>query len=64
MNQNVGVADQVIRVTIGFALFFAAFIVAAPLKYALFAVGLVAVATGFAGKCLLYRLLGVRTCAR
>ena len=62
MRQNVGVADQVIRVTIGFALLFAAFIAAVPLKYALFAMGLVAIISGFAGKCLLYRLLGVRTC--
>lgn len=63
MRQNVGVADQVIRVTLGFALLFAGFIVAAPLKYALFAIGVVAIVTGFAGKCLLYRLLGLRTCA-
>ena len=63
MRQNVGVADQVIRITIGFALLFAGFIVAAPLKHVLFAVALVAIVTGFAGKCLLYRLIGVRTCA-
>jgi hypothetical protein len=61
MQQNVGVADQVIRVTLGFALIFAGFITAVPLKYVLFGVGLVAVVSGFAGRCLLYRLLGVRT---
>ncbi len=61
MRQNVGVADQVIRVTLGFGLLFAGFIVPVPLKYALFAVGLVAIITGFAGKCLLYRLFGIRT---
>ena len=64
MRQNVGVADQVIRVAVGFALLFAGFIVAAPLKYVLFAAGLVAIVTGFAGKCLLYRIIGVRTGTR
>jgi hypothetical protein len=61
MPQNVGVADQVIRITLGFALLFAGFIIAAPLKYLLFALGLAAIVSGFAGRCLLYRLLGVRT---
>ena len=61
MRQNVGVADQVIRIALGFALIFAGFIVAAPLKYVLFALGLVAIVSGLAGKCLLYRLFRVQT---
>lgn len=63
MRQNVGVADQVIRVAVGFALLFAAFIVVAPLKYLLFAAALGSIVSGFAGKCLIYRLIGVRTSA-
>jgi hypothetical protein len=63
MQQNVGVLDQVTRVTMGFALIFAGMIVAGPPKLVLLAAGLALLISGFAGHCLLYRLLGIRTCA-
>jgi hypothetical protein len=62
MQQNVGVLDQVIRVTAGFALLFAGMIFSGPAKVALLAAGLAVVISGFAGYCLLYRVLGIRTC--
>lgn len=64
MQQNVGVFDSVLRVLLGFALLFVAFIIPPPLKYAAYAGFVIFAVTGFVGKCLLYRLLGVSTCAR
>ena len=60
MAQNVGVLDQVVRVTIGFAFLGLAFISPPPLKWAAYAGFLVFAVTGFSGKCLLYKLLGIR----
>lgn len=64
MQQNVGVLDSVLRVLLGFALLFAAFLIPAPLKYAAYAGFVIFAVTGFTGKCPLYRLVGLSTCAR
>jgi len=64
MVQNVGVLDSVLRVTLGFALLLVAFIVAPPLKWLAYAGFLVFAITGFVGNCPLYRIFGIRTCAR
>jgi hypothetical protein len=61
MEQNVGILDSTLRVAIGFALLGVAFIIPAPLKYLAFAGFLVFAATGFTGKCALYRVLGIST---
>jgi hypothetical protein len=61
--QNVGVLDSVLRVTLGFALVFVGFIAPAPLKFWALGFALVFLITGFAGRCPLYRLLGIQTCA-
>jgi hypothetical protein len=63
MQSNVGAFDSTIRVTLGFALLFVGFIIAAPLKYLAFAGFLIFAVTGFTGKCPLYALFGIRTCA-
>jgi len=62
MDQNVGVLDQTLRVGIGFGLLVAAFIAPAPLKYFAYAGALLFAVTGFSGKCLLYKALGIKTC--
>jgi hypothetical protein len=61
--QNVGVLDSVLRVTLGFALVFVGFVAAPPLKFWAFGFALVFLITGFAGRCPLYSLLGLRTCS-
>ena len=63
MVQNVGVLDSVLRVLLGFALLFTAFIVAPPLKWFAYAGFVIFAITGFVGNCPLYRVLGIRTCA-
>jgi hypothetical protein len=60
MQQNMGPLEQTLRVLTGFALLFVAFITAPPLSYAAWAGFLVFAVTGFAGKCLVYRMLGIR----
>ena len=62
MQQNVGVLDSTLRITLGFALLGVGFIIAAPLKWLAFAGFLVFVVTGFAGRCPLYSVFGIRTC--
>jgi len=64
MVSNVGVFDSVLRVTLGFALLFVGFIIAPPLKYLAFVGFLIFAITGFAGRCPLYTLFGIRTCAK
>ena len=61
MEQNVGVLDQVVRVCIGFACLGLAFISPPPLKYVAYAACIVFAVTGFAGKCWLYKLVGLST---
>jgi hypothetical protein len=64
MQQNVGVLESVLRVLLGFALLFVAFIIPPPLKYAAYAGFLILAVTGFTGKCPLYRLVGLSTAPR
>lgn len=64
MAQNAGVLDSVLRVMFGFALLFAAFIVAPPLKWFAYAGFLALAVTGFVGNCPLYSILGIRTFGR
>ena len=64
MAQNVGVLDSVLRVLLGFALLFTAFIVAPPLKWFAYAGFVIFAITGFVGNCPLYRIFGFNTCAR
>lgn len=63
MDQNVGVLDSTLRVLLGFALLFTAFIIPPPLKWLAYAGFLIFAVTGFVGRCPLYKLLGIRTCA-
>ena len=63
MKQNVGSLDSVLRVALGFALLFVAFIVPPPVKYIAWAGFLIFAITGFVGRCPLYTLFGIRTCA-
>ena len=62
MEQNVGVLDQTVRVGLGFALLLAAFLLKEPVSWAAYIGFLVLAVTGFTGKCLLYKALGVTTC--
>jgi hypothetical protein len=62
MEQNVGPLDSVLRVALGFALLFTAFIIPPPLKWFAYAGFLVFAITGFVGRCPLYRIFGIRTC--
>jgi len=64
MEQNVGPLDSVLRVGLGFALLGVAFITPPPLKYLAWAGFLIFAITGFVGRCPLYALFGIRTCAR
>lgn len=61
---NVGALDSTLRVTLGFALLFVAFIIAPPLKYLAWVGFLIMVVTGLSGRCPLYTLFGIRTCAK
>lgn len=62
MKQNVGVLDSVLRVGLGFGLIFAGFLLAEPLNFVAYVAALAFIISGFAGKCLLYSLLGISTC--
>ena len=62
MQQNVGPLDQTLRVGLGFALMFTGFLLPEPQSAIAYVGFLVLAITGFSGKCLLYKLLGVNTC--
>ena len=62
MQQNVGPLYQTLRVGLGFALMFTGFLLPAPASAIAYAGFLVFAITGFTGKCLLYRVLGINTC--
>lgn len=62
MEQNVGALDSTVRVGIGFGLIFAGLLLQPPASWVAYIAGVVAIVTGFAGKCLLYKLLGLSTC--
>ncbi len=59
MNPNEGSLDRTVRVVLGLVLLSVMFV--GPRSW-VGLVGLVPLATGLAGYCPLYRLLGIRTC--
>jgi hypothetical protein len=64
MQRNVGSLDSTIRVGLGFASLFAAFLLPPPASAVAYALCLVLAVTGFTGKCLAYRVLGIDTCEK
>ena len=60
MKVNMGKADRIIRVVIGLALLSLVFV--GP-KTMFGLIGLIPLATGLSGMCLLYSLLGISTCS-
>ncbi len=64
MHFNVGMIDRVVRIGLGlFLLFLALATGVTGFQQALFVVmGCIAIGTGGAGYCLVYEMLGVRTC--
>jgi hypothetical protein len=60
MKHNEGTLDRTIRIVLGLALLALVFV--GPHSW-IGLVGVVPLATGLAGFCPLYRLLGIRTCA-
>lgn len=61
MDQNVGALDSTLRVGVGFFLVFLAFMLTPPASTAAYVVGLIAAVSGFAGRCPLYKILGLST---
>ncbi|MGE5638725.1 MAG: DUF2892 domain-containing protein [Clostridia bacterium] len=64
MEQNVGALDQTLRVGLGFALLLFAFLAKPPVSAILYAGFLVFAITGFTGRCMLYKPLGISTCGK
>ena len=64
MPQNVGVLDATLRVGLAFGLLFVGFLFhPQPASYVAY-IGFLALAvSGFSGRCLLYKMLGVTTCS-
>ena len=64
MKQTVGALDSTVRVGLGFFLLFVGFLLhPQPASWAAYAGFLILAITGFSGKCLLYKALGITTCA-
>ncbi len=61
MQKNVGSADKIVRILLGFGLLSLLFLLEAPMKY-IGLVGIVPLFTSLMGWCPLYTLLGVNTC--
>lgn len=68
MNRNIGSADRIIRIVVGFALILAPLMMtlsiydSATLRIVSMIVGVVLVLTALVRFCPLYRLIGVKTC--
>jgi hypothetical protein len=62
MQQNVGVFDQTLRVGLGYGLLTLAFLVPKAWSWWALAGFVVFAVSGYAGRCLVYRALGLRTC--
>jgi hypothetical protein len=60
MKRNVGTADRVIRIVVGLALLSLVFVLESNARW-WGLVGLLPLATGLAGSCLLYRPFGIDT---
>lgn len=63
MRQNVGVLDSTVRIGLGFALMLVGFLLPEPAGWAAYVGFLALVISGFTGKCPLYSVLGISTCA-
>lgn len=61
MKKNVGSADKIVRIVLGFGLLSLLFLLDAPMKY-LGLIGFVPLLTSMMGWCPLYTLLGMNTC--
>lgn len=61
MQKNVGSADKIVRIILGFGLLSLLFLQEAPMKY-LGLIGIVPLLTSLMGWCPLYTLLGMNTC--
>lgn len=59
---NVGGIDRVLRIVIGLALIAGFFLNADAAYRWLYLIGIVPLATGLMGSCLLYTVLGLNTC--
>lgn len=62
MGKNVGGIDRILRIVIGLALIAGFFLNPEGSYRWLYLIGIVPLATGLMGSCLLYRLVGVNTC--
>lgn len=64
MEQNVGVLDSTLRIGLAFGLMFTGFLLhPGPASWAAYAGFLLLAISGFSGRCLAYKLLGITTCA-
>ena len=64
MQQNVGVLDSTLRIGLAFFLMFVGILLhPQPASWAAYIGFLLLAISGFSGKCLGYKLLGVSTCA-
>jgi hypothetical protein len=62
MQKNVGGIDKILRIVIGVALL-AGYVFNSEGSYSwLYLLGIIPLATGLMGSCLLYRLVGINTC--
>ncbi len=62
MKRNENTLDRVIRLIVGLALLGVSLMTAGALKIVLIIVAAIALFTALTGFCLLYRLLGIKTC--
>lgn len=62
MTKNVGGIDRILRIVIGAALILGFFLNSANGYNWLYLIGIVPLATGLMGSCLLYNLFGFNTC--
>lgn len=62
MAKNVGPADRILRIALGLALLSLIFFIDGPWRWTGL-IGLIALLTAFLGKCPVYSLIGISTCA-
>jgi hypothetical protein len=59
---NEGTTDRVVRVVLGLVLGYVGWSLHGPWSIVLYVLGALSFLTGLSGVCLVYRLLGIRTC--
>jgi len=62
MTKNVGTIDRILRIVVGLALIAGFFINSGGSYSWLYLIGVVPLATGLMGSCLLYNVFGISTC--